>query len=177
MAEFKLSRGLLSAYYIAVLISYPLFRLIKDSINVWVTWLISAIKVSTGATLQGNAPLWLSLFFVCFAITFLIRKFIVQPLGFYINDEGATNVELWVTLFLILGAYIYFINQVFSQPMPTELPVWIMKLVDGYKHTFVTTSVTSIEENNTWVIVPWLWNIAPIAFMYFNVRLKKAPAK
>jgi hypothetical protein len=174
MAEFKLSRKLLSAYYIAALISYPLFDLIKESINIWVAWLVSATKVATGASLQGNASLWFALFLVCFAVTFAIRKWIVEPLGFFINEEGANNVELWVTLFLVLGAYIYFINQVFNQPMPTEWPIWILKLVDGYKHTYTVTSVQSIEENNTWVIVPWLWNVAPIAFMYFNVKIKPA---
>ena len=171
MGEFKLTRGLLSAYYISVLISYPLFNLMKDVIIGWVTWLVSVIKVTTGATLQGNGPLWFSLFFVCFAITFLIRKFVVQPLGFYINQEGGNNVELILLLLLVLGSYIYFLNQVFTQPLP-EWPVWLLKLVDGYKHTYMVTQVSGVEERNAWVFVPWLWNLGPIAFMYFRVLVK-----
>lgn len=173
MGEFKLTRGLLSAYYIAVLISYPLFNLIQDLINSWVTWLVSATKVATGISLQSSGQLWLALFFVCFVITAIIRKFVVQPLGFFINDEGAPTWELWVTLFLVLGAYVYFLNQIFAQPMPKEWPIWLLKLVDGYKNTFFVTSSDSAE-NQTWVIVPWLWNIAPITFMYVRTRLKPA---
>lgn len=175
MGEFKLSRGLISAYYIAVLISYPLLSLFQDAIRNIVSWLISVVKVTTGATLQGNESLWFTLVFVCFVITFLIRRYVVEPLGFYINQEGATNVELGIMLFLVVGAYIYFINQVFQQPMPLNWPIWILKLVNGYKNTYSVTSVQSIEESNTWIIVPWLWNLGPILFMYFSVRLKPKP--
>ena len=165
MGEFKLSRGLISTYYIAVLISYPLLSLFQDAIRNIVSWLISVVKVTTGATLQGNESLWFTLVFVCFVITFLIRRYVVEPLGFYINQEVATNVELGIML----------LNQVFQQPMPLNWPIWILKLVNGYKNTYSVTSVQSIEESNTWIIVPWLWNLGPILFMYFSVRLKPKP--
>jgi hypothetical protein len=172
MKEFKLTRRLLSSYYIAALFSFLFFQMLPAPIQGITTWLISALKVSVGVSVN-NTSTWFALFFVCFAITWAIRVIIVEPLGFYINDEGAPFWELIILTLLVLGFYVYLLNQVFDYPMPETLPKFVLQAVDGYKNTYVVTSAGSIEERNTWAIVPWLWNFGPITFMYVRTKLMK----
>jgi hypothetical protein len=149
-----------------------LFQLLNGVVQDLTTWLVSALKTTAGISIN-NTSIWICLFFVCFFITFLIRKFIVQPLGFYIRDEGAPSWELFVLVLLVLGFYIYLLNQVFDQPMPSSWPTSLLKLVDGYENTFANAGNAPLEERNTWSVVPWLWNIGPIGFMFVRTRLMK----
>ena len=173
ISEFKLSRGLFSSYYIAGIFSYFLFELTKEWIISLTTWVINVVETELGYKVN-NPSTWLFLFFVCFLITFLIRRYIVYPLGFYINEEGAPTWELIVLGCLVFGSYIYLLNQVFDQPMPSNWPKQLLKLVDGYKNTFsVSQTNQSLVERNTWAIVPWLWTVGPILFMIARTKLSK----
>jgi hypothetical protein len=144
--------------------------LFDDTIYKISTWLVSFVKVFFNLSVN-NTSAWMSLFVVCFAITFVLRRFVVEPMGFYISEEGAPGWELAVLLVLVLGFYIYMLNQNFDQPMPETWPKNLLKLLDGYKHTYTPTA-TSIEERNTWLIVPYFWTITPLAFMYFRTKLR-----
>lgn len=175
LKEFKLSRGLLSSYYIAAIFSFFLFQLpmVKEVIKGTATWLISALKVAAGIEIS-NTSAWLTLFLVCFCITFAMRRFVVYPLGFYINDEGAPTWELIALALLVLGFYIYLLNQVFiDQPMPASWPRFLLRLLDGYKNTFSVATPATIEERNTWAVVPWFWLVGPLTFMYVRTKLMK----
>jgi hypothetical protein len=173
--EFKISRGLLSSYYIAAIFTYFLFQLptVTDIVLNIATWLISFMTVTTIASVE-NSNVWYFLFFVCLCITTLIRRLIVYPLGFYINDEGAPAWELAVLAVLVLGFYVFLLNQVFvNTPMPSNIPPLIVRAVDGYYNSFQFNSQTSVEVRNTFVIVPWFWYIFPISFMYVKTLLMK----
>lgn len=174
MQEIKPSKPLFSAYYIASLISFFVFQLqfIENIITTIAGWLISFLAYFTGANLRGNGPLWASLFFTCLFFTFLIKKYIVVPLGFYIKEESAKSWEDWALGFIVLGFYIYLLNIIFSQPMPLW-PVWFVRLLGGYRNTYLEDYTRTIEEQNVWSILPWLWHLGPIAFMYVRTILYK----
>jgi hypothetical protein len=172
--EFKLTRGLLSSYYISAIFTFFVFQipLATDMIRSIASWLINALEVLLNFKIQIGGT-WLVLFVVCFFFTSMLRRFVVYPLGFYINDEGAPAWELVVLIFLILGFYTYLLNQVFTEPMPLETPVALLRFVDGYRNTYISVSPTSAQESITWSIVPWFWYFFPIAFMYVRTKLMK----
>lgn len=173
--EFKISRGLLSSYYIAAIFTYFFFQLpmITNLVLGVATWLISFVTV-TASTSVADSNVWYFLFFVCLCITTLIRRLIVHPLGFFINDEGAPAWELGVLTALILGFYIFLLNQVFiDTPMPSNIPTLLVRAVDGYYNSYQMNSQTTLEVRNTFAIVPWFWYIAPISFMYVKTLLMK----
>jgi hypothetical protein len=164
--EFIVNRRLLSSYYVAILISFFLFQPGTDLIYKWSTWVISAIQTFGGYVVDGNGPTWVILLFVCFAVTFCIKKFVVDKLGMSIDDKGGEPAELVVGTILIFGMYIYMLNTLFiRQPMPTEwLPDFIVFLMGGARNSFVNTGLTQAEAN-TWAILPWFWYIGPIAYL------------
>lgn len=169
--DFKPSRKTFSSYYIAAIFSFFLFQLISDSVIKWSNWLASVFTTVLKINIQGNSNmLWLIFFLTTFIITLLIRKFIVQPLGFYIHTEGAPIWELIILFFIVLGFDIYLINQVFSQPMPAD---WfgqpLIYFLDGGQNTYPANSNISIR--NAWSFVPWFWNIFPLLFMYVRTKL------
>lgn len=171
MKDLKLSRSLLSSYYVSAIFSFFLFQLIHDQVIAWTSWVLITLNTAFGWVVSGDGPIWFALFLMCFGITTLIRQLIVMPLGFYNDNESARNWELWVLLLLILGFYIYLLNNVFqSQNMPPELPAWFVRLVGGTRGSTLL-SAQAFQESNTWTIIPWLWNIGPIAFMYY-IHLK-----
>lgn len=172
--EFKISRGLLSSYYIAAIFTFFFFQLpiaseAVESSSAWIInflFIILSIQIPTGSV-------WIILFLVCFFITSLLRRFVVYPLGFYINDEGAPVWELVALSLIVLGFYIYLLNQVFAEPMPQQTPKALLHFLDGYKNTYRSLSPTSTQELVTWSIVPWFWYVFPITFMYVRTKLMK----
>jgi len=175
----KLNRQVLSSYYVAILISFFIFRPAEPLIYTWAQWLISAIETFSGYIIIGNGPTWLVLFFVSFLITFLIKSIIVDYLGMSVDDSGGKYPELLFTLLLIMGMYIYMMNDVFSaQPMPAEwLPEVLITLLGGYNNTYaLSLNQANIASQNTWSILPWLWYVGPIAFIYLRILTSRYAA-
>jgi hypothetical protein len=173
MKELKLSRSLLSGYYVSVMISFFLFQLIKDPIvTIWTTWFMSFLKSVFKIDSASTGIAWLSLVFICFVLVFIIRRFVVEVLNLYSEDQPYKNWEAGFLGFLVLGFFIYTVNQVFNQPMPSEwFPDFVIKLLGGQS----TSSLVSytIEDRNVWTIVPWLWTVGPLAFMYLMTIASK----
>ncbi|MEI6728294.1 MAG: hypothetical protein WCK98_01500 [bacterium] len=170
-ADFKLRRKILSTYYIAVVFSYFIFRVIAPFITTWVRESARFLTQNTTFNFIESGRFWLFFLFFCFIITFLIRRFVVEPLGFFIEEEGDdTWWENVIMAILILGLYIYLLNQLFTFPMPEWTPEWLARLLGGYKNTFLAFS-SQTEEQLSWPILPWIWYIGPIVFMYFRTKV------
>ncbi|NJK71163.1 MAG: hypothetical protein HC932_02805 [Thermales bacterium] len=102
-------------------------------------------------------------FLICFLIVWILRKFIVQPLGFYVNGTASSGFEIILLSFFVLGFFIYSINRLFPEySMPAVIPGPILKLLGASQTEFFR----STEERNVWSVVPWLWYFGPIAVMY-----------
>ena len=174
MKELKLTRSLLSGYYVSVMIGFFLFELIREPIvSIWTTWFVSFLKSIFGIDATTTGMSWLALLFVCFVIVFMIRRFIVEVLNLYSNDEDYNEGEKVILLLLILGFFIYVVNSVFRQPMPSGwFPDVVIMLFGGQSDTSSVLNST-VEGRNTWTIVPWLWTIGPVAFMYFRTIAAK----
>lgn len=135
------------------------------------TWIVSAMNTLTG-TVVANANIWYFLFLTCFIFVFFVKVLVVDPIGFYIIKLNAPWWETVIGSFLILGFMIFMMNQQFAQPMPVNWPLPLIHLLDGYKNTFLPTEASrSLASQNTWTIVPWLWQIGPIAFLYIRARM------
>lgn len=175
MKEFQFGKSLLSAYYVASLISFFIFQVGQDLIGRVASWILSFLSVIIGFRFQTNGPLWLALFLVCFLITFLIRKLIVEKLDLYVKDSFPKAWQTWLFGFFVLGFFIYIINLSFpSQPMPTDWwPKWFIRFLGGYKNSYPEEFVLSIEENNLWSIIPWIWHLGPVTFLYVSTFQKK----
>jgi hypothetical protein len=163
LSNFQLSRKVLSSYYIAVIFSALLFRRIRPFVIDWSNWLTDITSGLIRASFETVGASWLMFFVSCFILTVVIRQFVVEPLGFFIKDEGAPNWELGIIVFLVLGAYIYNLNLIFGQPMPSWLPDFLVNLVYGIKPGQLTKS--------SWDFVPWLWDVVPIVFMFVRSKL------
>ncbi len=174
MKELKLNRSLLSGYYVSILISFFLFQLIKESIvNLWTTWFISFLAAAFKINATTSGATWLSLVFICFIVVFVIRRFVVEVLNLYSDNESYKPWESGVLLILVAGYFIYVVNKVFSQPMPSAwFPDFLVKLLGGNGEGIEVVAL-SVEEKNAWTIVPWLWTIGPVAFMYFRTIASK----
>jgi hypothetical protein len=174
MKELKLTRSLLSGYYISVMISFFLFQLIKEPIvNIWTTWFMSFLKSVFKVDAASRGVAWLSLIFICFVIVFIVRRFVVEVLNLYSDDEKYKPWESGLLALLIFGFYIYVVNQVFDQPMPREwFPDLVIKLLGGTA-TGISLVTGSTEDRNLLTIVPWLWTIGPLAFMYVRTITSK----
>jgi hypothetical protein len=170
--EFKISRGLLSSYYISAIFTFFLFQipLAQELVRSTASWIINALEVILSIRIEAGG-IWVVLFLVCFFITSVLRRYVVYPLGFYINDEGAPAWELTVLIVMVLGFYTYLLNQVFPEPMPLQTPELVLRFVDGYENTYNTLSPDSTQENITWGIVEWFWYFFPLAFMYVRTKL------
>lgn len=162
LSDFRLCRKTLSSYYIASMFSFFLFGLLDNLVLDWHKWLSNFVANFTENGIQSQTAIWLIFFLACFSITLIIRHFIIQPLGFYVEEEGAPNWELTVLLFLVLGGYIYNINQVFGQSMPSWLPNFLVSMLGGAK----------LEETvAVWDFMPWVWNIGPVLFLFVRTKL------
>jgi hypothetical protein len=163
LSDFRLCRKTLSSYYIASMFSFLFFRLVDNLIIDWSVWLNRILSQLTGNVFQGQNMLWFVFFLACFSITMLIRRFFVQGLGFFTDQEGAPTWELTFLTFLVLGGYIYNLNQIFLQPMPTWIPSFLVGMLNGVK-------VAGASPPN-WEIIPWLWDITPILFLFMRTKL------
>jgi hypothetical protein len=175
MKEFKFSKSLLSAYYVATLISFFVFQVAQDLIGRVAAWILSLLS-SLNFKIQTDGPIWLVLFFVCLVITLLIRKFVVEKLDLFAKGEFEKSWQIWFFGMLVLGFFIYILNLSFpSQPMPREWwPKWFIRFLGGYKNSYPEEYVITVEEVNLWSIVPWIWHIGPIAFLYLSTFQKKS---
>jgi hypothetical protein len=162
LSDFRLCRKTLSSYYIASMFSFYLFGLSKNLVLTWYNWFSSFIANFTEDGLQNNTATWFVFFLSCFSITLLIRHFVIQPLGFFVEEEDAPKWELWILLFLVLGGYIYNLNQIFLQPMPSWLPNFLVSMMGGIKPDQIIS---------TWNWAPWLWNIGPVVFLFVRTKL------
>jgi len=159
MNELRLTRRLLSAYYIAVVLSIFVFQvpIVKDllaQIQASVESFILNIMNQTVSTLFS----WVSLFIVCFLVVFLIRRFVVEPLGFFMDvDNDLNTIQTIVLTVAILGCLIYNMNLYFGQPMPSEFP----KFMFDYLGT---------KQGNADSLPYLLWNLGPMVFMYFTYK-------
>jgi hypothetical protein len=142
-----------------------LFQLTKDLIIVWASWIRDLLSLQFNVS--GASSLWLVLFFLCFAITLVIRRVVVLPLGLFHGEDGAYNWEKISQTILILGLYIFLLNQIFIQPMPVWIPQQILKALGGFDNTFPTLAGrTSFVEKRVYDIFPWIWYLGPIVVMY-----------
>ena len=161
-ADFQLNRKTLSSYYVSAIISTFFFELVQNWVVRWSNWVTEVIGNITNAPMNSTGALWVSFILACFLITLLIRRFIIAPLGFFIDEEGAPGWETTVLTFLILGFYLYQINQIFSQPMPNWIPTFLVRAVGGFKTTVLVAP--------PWQAMAWFWNIGPIFFMFVRTK-------
>ncbi len=161
--DFSFSRKTLSSYYIASLISILLFRLINGQIIRWSNFVGKMISSAFENPIDSVGESWLVFVFSCFIITLLIRRIIIQPLGMYIKEEDAPGWELLILFILVFGSYLYNLNQIFTQPMPTWVPGFLVRLVDGVK--------VGEAQLIPWFFVPWLWDLGPILFMFTRTKM------
>ncbi len=161
MNELQLNRRLLSAYFISILFSTLLFRLsffrglIRKGRDVMESFI-------TNLTNQNVSELisWISLISVCFLIVFTIKRFIVEPMGLYMDaDEDLTRLESGILLILIAGSLIYYVNIYFGQSMPSNSPEIIQSLLVG-------------EGGKYESLIPVLWNIGPLVYLYATYKDK-----
>lgn len=162
MRDIRLTREFLSSYYVAILIFSSIFgslKWFKETVGDLQFWLNSFVETFI-ENANGSWVPWLCLFLACFAIVSLIRKFVVMPLGLYVKEEGAVSWELAVLTFLVFGSLLYYLNIYFKQPMPADLPETFVKLFGGYHGNI------SYQEAKVWSVVPYIWTLGPILFMY-----------
>jgi hypothetical protein len=177
MKEWKFTKPLLSSYYIAAIFSFFLFQLTKPMVISVTSWVISFLGEFFGIKLIGNGPTWTALFFVCLFFTTIIRRIVVEPLELYVTKEANDLWEVWILGFLVLGFYIYTLNLVFdSTPMPSDWwPEWLIRILGGFENTYITPGLQTVSQRNAWVVIPWIWLLGPIFFLYIKtVTVKKA---
>lgn len=176
MPGIKVNKIIISAFYIATLFSFLFFQLLEPIIISTTAWLIGLVQLVFNVRFVGEGPLWLALVIVCFVLVNVIRKLITEPLGFFVNEDGATGSETAILAFLVAGFFIYILNQVFvTIPMPREwFPEWLIRSFDGWREA----SGARLAPNTraVWAIVPWIWHIGPIGYLYY-VFLKSAYVK
>jgi hypothetical protein len=161
MPKFKPTRLLITSFYIATVVSFYIFQLIVPMLNTWTGWLISVIGNFTGQELVSEGSVWWALLVVCMSITFMIRRFIIEPLGFYVNGNATSMLELATLATLVLGFYLYSFNTLFPDYVMPDAPIFFQIMVGE-----IENSQQSLLQSNTWSIVPWLWYAGPIGFMY-----------
>jgi hypothetical protein len=160
MYKFKPTRLLITSFYFASMISFYIFRLIPDLLFTWTTWFLSFFAQSLSVEVLNEGAVWWCLLLVCMSITFIVRKFVVEPLGFYVNGNATSASELLVLAFLILGFYLYSFNILFPEYMMPDSPEIIRVLLGD------NIGNGNIIDANAWSIVPWIWYLGPVLFMY-----------
>jgi hypothetical protein len=172
--EFKITVALLSAYYVSVLLFMVLLKLsfIRDFVATAQIWLASVIKTASNANLESWY--WVCLVLASFIVVFLIKKFIVEPLGLYVNDESSSGIPVFVLALIVLGCFLYYINTALTQPMPAYFPGFLVQLLGGDQNTYVDTNAA---QENVFSIASIIWNIGPIVYLLFiNQKYLKAKA-
>lgn len=159
MKEFRATRGLLSAYYVSILLSTQLFKIeaIKEVV-VQGQDVISSLLTSL-TEVQAQWVTWSSIFLAAFILVFLIKKYLVESIGLYIQDEeGVDSWEMVAFTILVTGSLAFYVNQYFAVAMPEAVPTYVRNFLgDG-----------------DWRSVEWLWSIAPIFVLYFVTKRKEA---
>jgi hypothetical protein len=171
MNNFKLNRKVLSSYYVAVLISFFLFQLISPFFADGVVNIAGLLGDWFNGDFRNNGRLWLVLLGSAIVLAVIIRQFIVEPLGLFIDNEES-GWEAFVLTILILGFYIYILNQNFTYSMPQDwwMPTWLIRLLGGYRNTF-TPFISQAEYVEPWFLIKWLWYLGPIGFLYVRTKI------
>jgi hypothetical protein len=175
MNELSLSRKLLSAYFMSILIFTSIFTVFQIFI-IFLTSLLSNIIFSiTGFNVIGSDNTWWAIFLVSFGVVFAIKQFIVLPLGFYVSEDNSTKWESYFLVALVLGCLAYNVNRLFPDyPMPTIFPNFLVKFLDGFRPGLQLTTSDNIISN---IVAPITWNAGPIILMWImHVRSKITPA-
>jgi hypothetical protein len=175
MSELSLTRVLLSAYYMSILIFISIFS-IFDEFIIFMTSLFSNILFSIlNIRIEGTDNVWWSLLLVSFGIVFAIKQSIVSPLGFYVNADGSSKWESYALVILVLGCLIYNINILFpNYPMPQIFPNFMVKILNGYRPNLPTSTSDYLLSN---LVAPILWNVGPIVLMWImHLRSKLSPS-
>ena len=160
--RFKPTRLLFTSFYVASLISFNIFRLIPGLLETWTTWVLSLLVELVPAQNLSSYVEWWALILVCVTITFLIRNYVIEPLGFYVNGNATNGQELIGLGFLVMGFYIYSFNQFFpSYIMPQTFEFFNILFGESSPVT------NDIVVSNTWSIIPWIWYLGPVAYMYY----------
>lgn len=171
--EFQINRKLLSSFYIASLFSFMIFSLMGNIITNWVRQLAVFLGGNFGSDLEVFPKFWLVFLFFCMFITLLLRRFIVKPLGFFNDEDGAPWWDLAIFAFLVMGYYIFMLNQTFSFAMPTEwFNVWWIRLFGGYQNSFAPNSNIPEEIASGWRFVRWFWYLGPLSWLYFRTKVQ-----
>lgn len=176
MNEFQLSRKLLSAYYMSILVFISIISVFKDFIQYLTTIFAGILYSALNIKVDGTDNIWWALFLVSALVVFIIKQIAVTPLGFYVNEEANVNWEKWVLFFLVIGCLIYNLNILFPEYlMPQITPNFIVKLVNGSKAGLPVTSSADLIISN--LVAPILWNVGPIILMWImHLRSKMAPS-
>ena len=156
------TRLLITSFYFAAMISFYIFRLIPEMLFTWTEWLLSffANTFVADPTTLTQGSVWWCLLLVCMSITFIIRKFVVQPLGFYVNGDAVNSSELVILALLVLGFYLYSFNTLFPEYVMPASPAFLRVLLGEQDNSL------TVIDSNTWSIVPWIWYAGPVLFMY-----------
>jgi hypothetical protein len=179
MKELNISRKLISAYYMSILIFISIFSVarFREFIEYLTTIFSNILDALFSIRIDGSDRIWWALFVVSFGVVYAIRQLVVNPLGFYVNEESNVKWEKWVLLVLVTGCLMYNLNLLFPDyAMPEIFPDFLVKLLDGTKRTVSFNSYSDLVMTN--IVAPLLWNVGPIAIMsLMHLRSKiNAPA-
>lgn len=155
-----------SEFYIATLFSFFLFQLIRPQIQMLATWLKSSLDVLIGVNINNIGNQWLFLAGLCLSLVFVIRLFLIEPLGLNIKSESQSGWETFITAIFVFGFFIYTINLNFTQPMDPKWPDLFVKLTYGWRNSYGDIAMRG-SEMTFLQIVPWLWIVGPIVCFYY----------
>ena len=172
MKNFTMNRGVLSSYYISILIAFFLLTLIQNFYTNWVTIVAEYFTLWFNYDWQFDGRIWYIFIFVSLVLVMLIRQFIVEPLGFLVDTEEGTGWEAFILAFILIGFYIYLLNQIFSYAMPRQwwMPEGLIRFLGGYRNTY-TPAISKAAYVETWQVISWFWFIAPLAMIYIRQKI------
>ncbi len=170
--HFQAGRKNLSAWYVAILISFFVFQPLH-SIIIWIAEFGIRMLGLAGVQITDSNGIWIVLFMTCFLITLIIKQFFVDNLSINIDKDGGGGPERMLLGFLIIGMYLYVFNRVFTeQPMPTFFPKFAVQLFGGYADSFTGTG--EAFSANTWIILHGLlWHLGPVGVFWFGANMQK----
>jgi hypothetical protein len=176
----RISRGLLSGLYLALLISSQLFqiKLIKDFVaksrEVLDKLLGDTLNIST---ISRDWFAYISLIIVAGAVIYIIKKFLVDPIKFHIEDEtGVTTFELVGFSASIIGLFLYYLNTSFAIPMPVDIPNTLREMLGDTSLLGNPTDITSKAYKYS-SIYQFIWYAAPLVSLFMIVKSGKSNTK
>jgi hypothetical protein len=171
--DFKISRKNLSSFYVAAVFSFLFFQLTAGTVRQAVVNLANFLTNNANGDFSTSPNIWLVFFGFCFVATFLIKKFVITPLGFFTDEEEAKWWDLAILVFLVFGFFVFVLNQTFSFAMPREFfNLTFIKLFGGYKNAVAPGTPQSEEELSGWFFVRAFWYIAPLAWLFFRTKVQ-----